>query len=96
MRVSTPKMVQLVRKAREEKAPIQRLADRYAVWLTPITLGISMFGWLITQNPQTILAVLVVATPCPLIFATPVAIMSGINKCAKTGIIVKTEQQLNR
>jgi cation transport ATPase len=84
------KIVQLVRKAREEKAPIQRLADRYAVWLTPITLGISMFGWLITQNPQTILAVLVVATPCPLIFATPVAIMSGINKCAKTGIIVKT------
>lgn len=84
------KIVQLVRKAREEKAPIQRLADRYAIWLTPITLGISMLGWLITQNPQTILAVLVVATPCPLIFATPVAIMSGINKCAKTGIIVKT------
>jgi cation transport ATPase len=84
------KIVQLVRKAREEKAPIQRLADKYAIWLTPITLGISMIGWLITQNPQTILAVLVVATPCPLIFATPVAIMSGINKCAKTGIIVKT------
>jgi cation transport ATPase len=83
------KIVQLVRKAREEKAPIQRLADKYAVWFTPITLAVSMLGWVITQNPQTILSVLVVATPCSLIFATPVAIMSGINKCAKIGIIVK-------
>ena len=84
------KIVQLVRKAREEKAPIQRLADKYAVWFTPITLAVSMLGWVITQNPQTILSVLVVATPCSLIFATPVSIMSGINKCAKTGIIIKT------
>jgi len=84
------KIVQLVRKAQEEKAPIQRLADRYALWFTPITLAISGFSWLITQNPQTILSVLVVATPCSLIFATPVAIMSGINRCAKIGIIIKT------
>jgi cation transport ATPase len=84
------KIVQLVRKAREEKAPIQRLADKYAVWFTPVTLAVSMLGWVITQNVQTILSVLVVATPCSLIFATPVAIMSGINKCAKTGIIIKT------
>ena len=82
--------MQLVRKAQEEKAPIQRLADRYALWFTPITLAISGFGWLVTQNPQTILSVLVVATPCSLIFATPVAIMSGINRCAKIGIIIKT------
>lgn len=84
------KIVQLVRKAQEEKAPIQRLADRYALWFTPITLAISGIGWLVTQNPQTILSVLVVATPCSLIFATPVAIMSGINRCAKIGIIIKT------
>ncbi len=84
------KIVQLVRKAQEEKAPIQRLADRYALWFTPITVAISGLGWLITQNPQTILSVLVVATPCSLIFATPVAIMSGINRCAKIGIIIKT------
>ena len=49
-----------------------------------------VFGWLLTQNPQTILAVLVVATPCPLIFATPVALISGINKGAKQSIIVKS------
>jgi heavy metal translocating P-type ATPase len=84
------KIVKLVKKAREEKAPIQRLADRYGVWFTPITLAMCGLGWLLTQNPQTILSVLVVATPCPLIFATPVAIISGINKAAKHSIIVKS------
>ncbi len=84
------KIVQLVRKAQQEKAPIQRLADRYAILFTPITIGISLLGWLFTNNVETILAVLVVATPCPLIFATPVAIISGINKAAKSNIIIKT------
>jgi heavy metal translocating P-type ATPase len=84
------KIVQLVRKAQQEKAPIQRLADRYAIWFTPITICISLLGWLLTNNVVTILAVLVVATPCSLIFATPVAIISGINKAAKSGIIIKT------
>ena len=84
------KIVQPVKKAQAEKAPIQRLADRYAIWFTPITIVISIFGWLITRNPETILSVLVVATPCSLIFATPVSIMSGINKAAKLGIIVKS------
>jgi len=84
------KIVQLVRKAQQEKAPIQRLADRYAVWFTPITICFSLLGWLLTNNVETILAVLVVATPCSLIFATPVAIISGINRAAKSNIIIKT------
>lgn len=83
------KIVELVRKAQEEKAPIQRLADKYAIWFTPITLIIGAIGWAITAIPSTFLSVLVVATPCSLIFATPVAIISGINKSAKNGIIVK-------
>ena len=85
------KIVQLVAKAQQEKAPIQRLADKYAVWFTPIVLAVSGVGWIITSyNPQTILSVLVVATPCSLIFATPIAIMSGINRASKMGIIVKS------
>ncbi|MDE1725106.1 MAG: HAD-IC family P-type ATPase, partial [Thaumarchaeota archaeon] len=84
------KIVQLVKKAQQEKAPIQRLADKYAVWFTPITLAISGIGWLVTNSFETILSVLVVATPCSLIFATPVAVISGINRAAKSGIIIKT------
>jgi heavy metal translocating P-type ATPase len=84
------KIVKLVKKAQEEKAPIQRLADKYAVWFTPITLAACTAGWLVTNNFETILSVLVVATPCPLIFATPVAVVSGINRAAKSGIIIKT------
>jgi len=84
------KIIQIVREAQLEKAPIQRLADKFAVWFTPIVIVVSILGWFITQNTMTILAVLVVATPCPLIFATPAGIISGINKAAKNGIVVKT------
>lgn len=84
------KIVELVRKAQEEKPPIQRLADRYAVWFTPATLMLAVFGWLITQSLTAVLAVLVVATPCPLILATPLAVISGVNRAAKQSIIVKS------
>lgn len=83
------KIVALVKKAQEEKAPIQRLADRYAVFFTPLTLIIAIAGYLITRDTTTILAVLVVATPCPLILATPLAVICGINRAADAGIIVK-------
>lgn len=83
------KIVMMVRKAQEEKAPIQRLADRYAVFFTPLTLVIAFLGYLMTREFTTVLAVLVVATPCPLILATPIAIICGINKASDMGIIVK-------
>lgn len=83
------KIVDLVKKAQLEKAPIQRIADRYAIFFTPFTLLMSFLGYLWTRDPTTVLAVLVVATPCPLILATPLAILCGINKSAKNGIIVK-------
>lgn len=83
------RIVELVRKAQAEKPPLQRLADKYAVWLTPLTLLMCALGWWITGDTQTILAVLVVATPCPLILAVPVAVISGINRAAQAGIIVK-------
>ncbi len=84
------KIVELVRRAQQEKPPIERLADRYAAYFTPVTLAVAITGFLITQNPVTILAVLVVATPCPLILATPIAVISGVNRAAKQGIIVKS------
>lgn len=83
------KIVLLVKNAQENKAPIQRLADRYAIFFTPLTLLIAAIGFLLTKDFTTVLAVLVVATPCPLILATPVAVICGINKAADVGIIVK-------
>ncbi len=82
-------IVKLVQQAQQEKGSIQRLADRYAIIFTPLTLLIAAIGFAITQEAITILAVLVVATPCPLILATPVAVLSGVNRAAKAGIIVK-------
>lgn len=83
------RIVELVRSAQQSKAPLQRLADRYAVWFTPITLAICAVAYLIERNPVRVLAVLVVATPCPLILAAPVAIIGGINRAARRQIIVR-------
>jgi len=83
------KIINLVKKAQMEKSPIQRLADRYAVIFTPLTLAMAALGYFYTGDQTAILAVLVVATPCPLILATPLAVISGINKAAEMGIIVK-------
>ena len=84
------KIVELVEKAQKEKPHIERLADRYAVWFTPFTILISTIGYIITNRVDTVLAVLVVATPCPLIIAVPIAVIAGINKAADNGIIVKS------
>ena len=83
------RIVELVRTAQESKSPLQRLADRYAVWFTPFTLLVCAAAYLLTGDPVRVLAVLVVATPCPLILATPVAVVGGINRAARRGIIFR-------
>jgi heavy metal translocating P-type ATPase len=82
-------IVRLVREAQSSKAPFVRLADRYAMWFLPLTLGVAAVAWAVSGNPVRALAVLVVATPCPLILAAPVAIVAGISRAANRGIIVK-------
>nr|WP_256679139.1 heavy metal translocating P-type ATPase [Pseudomonas sp. AOB-7] len=82
-------IVRMVEAARLSRAPFVRLADRYALLLIPVTLALAGLAWLISGDPLRVLAVLVVATPCPLILAVPVAIMSGISRCAHRGILVK-------
>lgn len=83
-------IVKLVEQAQEQKAPIHRLADRYSVAFTAVTLAMAATAWAISHDSVYALAVLVVATPCPLILATPIAIMSGIDLAARNGIIVKS------
>lgn len=82
-------IVRLVSGAQKEKAPSVRLADRYAVLLIPLTLAIAGAAWLFSGDPLRALAVIVVATPCPLLLAVPIAIVAGISRAAKRGIIVK-------
>lgn len=82
-------IVRMVEAARQSRAPVMRLADRYALLFIPFTLALAGLAWLISGDPLRVLAVLVVATPCPLILAVPVAIMSGISRCAHRGILVK-------
>ncbi|HVY67511.1 MAG TPA: heavy metal translocating P-type ATPase [Patescibacteria group bacterium] len=82
-------IIKLVRQAEESRAPVVRLADRYSVWFTALTVIAAAAAWLMARDPVRLLAVLVVATPCPLILATPIAIMSGISRSASRGIVVK-------
>ena len=65
------------------------MADRYAIFFLPLTLAVSALAWIISGDPVRALAVLVVATPCPLILAVPVAIVSGLSRAARRGIIIK-------
>ena len=83
------KIVELVRTAQATKAPLVRLADRYAVWFTPATLLVCLATYLATRDATRVLAVLVVATPCPLILATPIAIIGGISRAARRQIIIR-------
>jgi heavy metal translocating P-type ATPase len=82
-------IVELMRKAQAEKAPIERLADRAAVFFTPLTIFMALLGYLYTGQWVTVLSVLVVATPCPLILAVPIAMMAGVSRAARSGIICK-------
>ncbi len=86
---SYTKIVNLVASAQKEKAPLVRLADKYSLWFTVITFIIAGFSYFRFGTLESILAVLVVATPCPLILATPIALIGGMNKSAKKRAIVK-------
>jgi heavy metal translocating P-type ATPase len=90
------RIVALVRSAQESKAPLQRVADRYAVWFTPVTLAVCAVAYAASGDWHRVLAVLAVATPCPLILATPVAVIGGINRAARRHIIMRHGTALER
>jgi len=82
-------IVRMVTAAQAAKAPFVRLADRYALILLPMTLVLALAAWLISGDVIRSLAVLVAATPCPLILAAPVAFIAGVAQAARRGILVK-------
>ena len=83
------RIVQLVREAQSSKTPLQRVADRYAVWFTPVTIVICAIAYAASGDWSRVLAVLAVATPCPLILATPVAVLGGMNRSARNQVLIR-------
>ncbi len=82
-------LVRLVEQAQAQRAPFVRMADRYAGIFLPVTLVVASLAWALSGDPVRGLAVVVVATPCPLILAAPIALVSGLSRAARRGIIVK-------
>jgi heavy metal translocating P-type ATPase len=82
-------IVRLVAAAQRSRAPMARLADRYAMVFLVLTIALAGVAWFWSGDPIRAVAVLVIATPCPLILAVPVAIVSGLSRAAKHGILIK-------
>jgi heavy metal translocating P-type ATPase len=82
-------LVRLVEEAQAQRAPFVRMADRYAGFFLPFTLVVAALAWVASGDPVRALAVVVVATPCPLILAVPIALVSGMSRAARAGVIVK-------
>ncbi|MGC4897335.1 heavy metal translocating P-type ATPase [Micromonospora sp. DT31] len=82
-------IVRLAGEATARKAPMVRLADRYAAAFVPFTLLLAGLAWLLSGEFTRAVAVLVVATPCPLLLATPIAVVSGLSRVARRGVLVR-------
>ncbi len=82
-------IVRLVEEAQRSKAPMSRLADRWSMGFLAVTVAIAVAAWWFTGDPIRAVAVLVVATPCPLILAVPVALVAGLSRAAHFGVLIK-------
>ena len=89
-------IVRLVQSAEAQRAPFVRMADRYAAFLLPLTLVVAGAAWAVSGDPVRALSVFVVATPCPLILAAPIALLCGVSRAARAGVVVKGAAAIER
>ncbi len=82
-------IVRLVSEAQADSAPSVRIADRYAAFFLPLTLAVAAGAWIFSGDAVRAVAVLVVATPCPLLLAVPIAVVSGLSRAARRGVVIK-------
>lgn len=83
------KIMMVMRDSEQRRPRLRRLGDQLGAWYTPLALGIALLAWLLSGEPRRFLAVLVVATPCPLLIAIPVAILGAVSLSARRGIIIR-------
>lgn len=93
---SLQKLIRMVQKAENKKAPMQRITDKCASWLVPVALMIAIVTWFITKDIVRAVTVLVVFCPCALVLATPTAIMAAIGQATKHGVIIKSGEALEK
>ncbi len=88
------RILKAVEEAEQDRPKIRRIADRLGAWYTPIALLVGALGWIVSGSAERFLAVVVIATPCPLLIGIPVAIIGGISLAAKRGVIIKNPKIL--
>jgi len=90
------KIMQVMSASEQNRPRLRRIADRLGAWYTPLAVGAALLGWWIGGDPHRFLAVIVIATPCPLLLAIPVAIIGAISLAGKSGIIIKNPAVLEQ
>ncbi len=90
------KIMQVMQETEQKRPHLRRLGDRLGAWYTPVAVGIAALSWLATGDPLRFLAVVVIATPCPLLIAIPVAVIGAISLAARHGIIIKNPAVLEQ
>ena len=93
---SLQKLIKMVEDAEEKKAPMARIADKWATWLVPFVCVIAMITWAVTGDVVRAVTLLVVFCPCALVLATPTAIMAAIGQATKYGVIIKSGEALEK
>lgn len=91
---SLQKLIRIIKEAEHKKAPMQRIADKWATWLVPVILVISIITFLMSKDIVRAVTMLVVFCPCALALATPTSIMAAIGQAAQQGVIIKSGEAL--
>jgi heavy metal translocating P-type ATPase len=90
------RILRVVEDAEANRPRMRRIADRLGGWYTPLALGVGILGWFLSGSPERFLAVLVIATPCPLLIGIPVAIIGGISLAARRGVVIRNPKLLEQ
>ncbi|HUJ21542.1 MAG TPA: heavy metal translocating P-type ATPase [Bryobacteraceae bacterium] len=90
------RIMEVMRASEQNRTPMRRMADRLGAWYTPLAVALAAAGWIWSGNAERFLAVMVIATPCPLLLAIPVATIGGISLSARRGIVIKNPAMLER